>query len=128
MFRFKVSLLAAFIAHTLLAQSPEASVTGFVRDVSGGAVPGAKITAVNTALGQTSIAETNDSGLYSLRRLPIGAYSLTVEKAGFTGQTRNGLQLTTGQVLGLDIVLEVGSVAESVTVQASAPVIESRNS
>jgi hypothetical protein len=128
MLRTRVALHALLIAGTVLAQSPEATVTGFIRDGSGAAVPGAKVTAVNTALGSTSSSETNESGLYSLRRLPIGTYSLTVEKTGFNGQTRKGLQLTTGQVLGLDIVLEVGSVAESVTVEASAPIIESRNS
>jgi hypothetical protein len=128
MHSLRVIVLTGLLVGFVLAQSPEATITGFVRDPSGAVVVGAKVSAVNTALGSTTVSETNEAGLYSLRRLPIGSYSLTLEKTGFGTQGRKGLQLTTGQVLGLDFVLEVGSVAESVTVEAAAPVIESRNS
>ncbi len=111
-----------------LAQSPTATITGIVRDPQGAAMPGVDVTASNTATGQKTAASTNSGGLFSLRQLAIGAYTIQSEKAGFRRFVRQGIVLTTGQNLQLDIAMEVGAVTESVTVTGQATLLETRTS
>jgi hypothetical protein len=128
MFSFRRALVGLLTPLLMMAQSHEATVSGFVRDAQGAAVAGAKITAKNISNSGASTAESNESGFYSIQRLPIGAYEVQVERAGFNTYVRKGLQLTTGQVLGLDVELTVGAINQSVTVDSAAPLVETRNS
>lgn len=82
----------------------------------------------NLATGTPSTVTSNDSGFYALRALPIGRYTLTVEKAGFKKLVRTNMTLTTGQSLELNLTLEVGAVTESISVVATASSIETRSS
>ncbi|MBI1790087.1 MAG: TonB-dependent receptor [Acidobacteria bacterium] len=110
------------------AQSPQATLGGAVRDAQGAAVPQARVSARNLATGATASVETSALGLYSLRQLAVGAYEIAAEHPGFRRYVRTGITLTTGQSLELDIALEVGSIAESVTVSAAASTLETRTS
>src|SRR5579862_3678130 len=65
------------------AQEVTASITGTVTDPSGAAVPGATVTATSQERGLTYTDVTNDSGLYRIAQLPVGTYTLKVEKSGF---------------------------------------------
>ena len=112
----------------VLAQSPQATISGTVTDAQKAAVPAVEIIAASVATGQIYRTVTNETGFYSLPALPIGAYTFTAEKGGFRKAVRNDLVLTTGQSLELDIVLEVGAVSESVTVSAQASLLETRTS
>jgi hypothetical protein len=118
----------AFVALPVLAQSPEATITGFVRDPQGASIPGVVVEAVNEALNARTQTTTNAEGFYSLQRLRIGAYRVTFQKQGFRTAAREGVALTTGQALGLDVNLDVGAVAETVTVEANASPLELRRS
>ena len=120
--------LVLVTAFSLLAQSPQATVSGVVSDAQGAVVVGAEVAAVNTQTGVKHAAKTNDAGFYVLRFLPIGDYMVAVEHSGFRRFERKGLTLTTGQSLGLDIRLEVGAVAEAITVTAAASTLETRTS
>src|SRR5712691_11337063 len=79
------SLLVTLVlcASTALGQTGTSSITGTVRDTNGAVVPGATVTAKNEATGLTSTQTTTDSGLYAFSSLPVGVYSITVEKQGF---------------------------------------------
>ena len=100
----------------LSAQSPQATISGSIRDPQGAVVIGAEVSAKSIGTDATTAATTNEAGFYSLRNLPIGEYQVTVTQPGFRRYERKGLVLTTGQSLELDIALEVGQVTETVSV------------
>lgn len=127
-----ILLLRVFFALALLsaafAQSPEATVSGIVSDNQGAIIVGASVQARNNSTGFVTSVRTNDSGLYLMRALPIGLYTITVEHSGFKKYVRQNLRLTTSQNLELPIALELGAVTESVTISAAAATLETRTS
>src|SRR5438093_1384631 len=110
------------------AQSNLASISGVVTDPSGSSIPQAAVTATDTQTGVTTTATTNSAGYYSLHNLAIGAHTITIEHSGFRRYVRQGITLTTGEQLGLDVRLELGETGQTVTVTAEAPVTETRTS
>ncbi|MCL5742923.1 MAG: TonB-dependent receptor [Acidobacteria bacterium] len=119
-------IFAMGLAACLPAQSPQATVTGVITDPQGASIVGAQVTAVNIETGVETTAASNESGIYSLRFLPIGKYTIKASQAGFRGYTREGIVLTTEQKLQLDIQLELGAASETVTVSANASLLETR--
>ena len=85
------------------AQSNLASVSGVVSDPQEAVVPSAAVSATNKATGVDTKTATDAAGFYAIRNLPIGAYTLTIEHPGFRRYVRQGIILTTGQSLGLDV-------------------------
>lgn len=125
----RVCLVISLVCVSLVvAQSPEATIAGTITDSSGAAIAGAEVHAANLATAQRTVAVSNESGFYSLRALPIGQYTISVEKQGFRKHIRENLVLTTGQALSMDVTLEVGALTESVTVSAQASLLETRTS
>lgn len=112
----------------LVAQSPQATISGVVSDAQGAMIVGAEVTATSAGTGVKTAARTNESGFYALRFLPVGEYVISTEHAGFRRYVRQGITLTTGQTLALDMALEVGAVTESVNVTAVASTLETRSS
>ena len=105
-----------------------ATLNGTVTDPSGAVVAGAKITALQTATGFMRVTESSGGGLYSFSSLPVGGYDVSVEKAGFSATKLGGITLTIGAVATLDVRLTVGTTAESVSVDAQIPVVETTRS
>jgi hypothetical protein len=110
------------------AQSAQAVIGGTVTDAQGAAISGAKITITNAATGVSSSTATNDSGTYLAPDLKIGTYSLSAEHDGFKRYNRPTIVLSTAERLGLDIQMDLGQVAETVTVTAEPPAIETKTS
>ena len=106
------------------AQEVTASITGTVTDPSGAAVAGATVTATSVERGLTYPAVTNESGLYRMAQLPVGSYSLKVEKQGFAASSHPAFVLTLNQVARVDIAMKVGQASETVEVTGAAPVME----
>src|SRR5262245_26579089 len=104
MLLFALSLSAAF------AQSPQATLTGSVRDAQEAAIIGAAVTAVNVGTAVHTTTRTNESGHYVINFLPVGEYELTVEQSGFRRYLRKEITLTTGQSLEVNVMLEVGTI------------------
>ncbi|HYP52186.1 MAG TPA: TonB-dependent receptor [Pyrinomonadaceae bacterium] len=127
---FRLALVGALVAAVALtalgqAQSNAADLRGFVRDPQGAVVPGATVTARNTATNLTRTATTNDEGLYQITNLPPGDYEVTVESATFKRAVAPTVTLTVGQRADLDVTLEVGAIGETVTVTgATTEVVE----
>jgi hypothetical protein len=92
--------IGPLIAH---AQTSEATISGVVSDATGGALPGVTVTAIHGETGQRHTAVTNAEGFYALRSLPIGPYVIEAELSGFQKHRRQGLTLTTGATVPLDI-------------------------
>ena len=116
--------LIALAGALALAQLPTAAISGQVRDSSGAAIPGATVTAHNRETGRSRTTETSLNGRYSLAALPVGVYDVRVEAVSFRPEVRQELKLEVGQEAVLNFALVVGTVQETVTVIAEAPLVE----
>ncbi|HEY2384493.1 MAG TPA: carboxypeptidase-like regulatory domain-containing protein [Terriglobia bacterium] len=109
------------------AQTATSELFGSVRDATGGALPGVMVTITHTPSGQQRQAITDSNGNYSAPSLPVGEYAVKAELANFKTQIREGIVLQVGRQSRLDLVLEVGSVNEAVTIEQSAPPLQTAN-
>jgi hypothetical protein len=119
-----LSLLVVLFAATAFAQTT-ASIQGTVTDQSGAAVSNAKVTIKNTALGIERNTQTNSTGAYEVPALPPGVYSVQVQIAGFETQLAKDVVLEVSKNSVQNFGLKVASTSEVVTVEATAPIIES---
>lgn len=119
--------LFVFCAVTTTAQTGTSNITGTVRDMNGSVVPGATVTAKNDATGVTSTQTTTDSGVYAFSSLPVGKYTITIEKQGFKTLQKTNNALQVGEPLTADAALEVGQVSETVTVQGGTEQLQTAN-
>ena len=106
------------------SQEVTASITGTITDPSGAAVSGATVTATSVERGIAYTAQTNDSGLYRISQLPVGSYTVKVEKSGFSVASHPEFVLTVNQVARIDVTMKVGQISETVEVTGAAPVLE----
>src|ERR1051326_5955521 len=116
-----LSLLILLLAATAFAQTT-ASIQGTVTDQSGAAVVGAKITVTGTGIERST--QSNSFGAYEVPALPPGNYSIRVEKGGFAVQQAPNVPVQVSQNSVQNFSLNVASTQEVVTVEASAPVVE----
>ncbi len=117
-------LVLASLPALLAAQDTRGNINGTVTDTQGAAVVGANVTITNTGTTTVTKLVTNPSGYYEAPLLLPGNYSVTVEFSGFKKSIRSGITLGIGDQLKIDVALEVGGTAESVTVSAEAPMLD----
>jgi hypothetical protein len=127
-FGFIVFSALLFTSGNARAQSDRASITGTVRDASGAVIAGVQVTAGNDGNSFRESAATNEIGVYSLRNLPVGEYTLACSKAGFGNYRRSGVNLAIRQVTEIDIVLVIGTSTQTVTVTGDAPQLQALTS
>jgi hypothetical protein len=122
-------LFALFVlaAGSSFAQTATSRVTGTVTDSTGAVVAGATVTAKNEATGVAQTQVTTDAGLYAFTSLPVGAYTITVERQGFKIVQKTGNQLQVDTPLSVDLTLEAGQVSEVITVQGGAEQLQTNN-
>jgi outer membrane receptor protein involved in Fe transport len=123
---FRSLLLFATVAgmcHYAWSQEVTASITGTVTDPRGAALPGATVTATSQERGQTYTALTNDTGLYRIAQLPVGTYTVKIEKSGFALASYPAFVLTLNQVARVDVAMKVGQANETIEVSGAAPVL-----
>src|SRR6516164_9572173 len=118
-----VFLFLISLPSVLRAQSTNASVTGRVIDPSKATVPGAKIAAVNNDTNFRYETATNGAGEYTLANLPPGTYQLEVDKSGFKKLIRPDVILHVQDALTIDFEMAIGSVSDTVKVEAGAPLV-----
>ena len=116
-------LVSLALALPAAAQETRGTILGTVRDASG-VVPGATVTITSLDTRGTQKLVTSDSGYFEAPLLQPGTYSVTVEMPGFKTLTQTDLVLAVGQQLGLTLRLEIGAIAESVTVAAATPLLD----
>src|SRR3989442_568683 len=125
--RFDLLLLALLAAASAaLAQRTTATVAGSVRDASQAPVPDAKVVIHNLATGAERIVASNNAGFYTATALPSGPYSISISRQGFQTFTVPELVLQVDQQATVNAELQVGSVAESVNVEATAAIVDTR--
>ncbi|MEO5895003.1 MAG: TonB-dependent receptor [Vicinamibacterales bacterium] len=103
-------------------QLPFGSITGVVRDPSGGVIGGAAVQVVNRATGQIRTTTTAEEGEYAVPALAPGQYGISVEAGGFQRSARAAI-VETGSTTRADFDLRVGDVSDFVTVPAASPQI-----
>lgn len=121
------TVVAAFVVMVFCAYGQIATITslvGTVTDSSGKAIAGAKITAVDSATLDQYNVVTNQDGNYRIEFVRVGTYDLTAEYPGFSRVKVAGSIVTTNQIVRNNFTMSPGSVQESVTVEAAAPVIK----
>jgi len=120
----RFALIPALLSACAWAQVSTSQISGLVQDQTGAAVPGAEVvvTQINTALTRSTL--TGNDGGYVLPNLPVGPYRLNVSKDGFKSAVRSGIVLEVDTNPVLNVTMEVGSVNESVMVEASASMVE----
>ncbi|MBO0725559.1 MAG: carboxypeptidase regulatory-like domain-containing protein, partial [Blastocatellia bacterium] len=107
-----------------VAQDFRATITGRVTDSNKAAVPNAKVSIKNLGTNEITSATTDSGGDYRAPFLRPGSYSITVEATGFKKVTRDKVELVISQMATFDFALETGAISEQVTIEGSAPVIE----
>ena len=110
------------------AQSTAVSqISGTVQDANGNAVVGAEVGLRQTETGFTRTVVTGTEGNYKITNLPVGPYQLQVRKSGFSVHLHAGIVLQVNSNPVIDVVLQVGQVAETIEVQANAAMVETRS-
>ena len=104
------------------------AVTGIVTDGTGGTMIGASLRVISQATGEVRTVLTGANGIYFVAALPPGPYTLNVSKDGFKTLTVASLQITVTETATLNLRLEVGAVAERVTVEANAEQLQTESS
>ena len=107
----------------LLAQKITGDISGTVQDTTGAVVKDVKITATNSATGETRSATTSDSGFYRVIELPPGIYKVSATAPGFKTSARD-VQVALSLVTQSDFQLQPGQVSETVEVEGTAPLVE----
>jgi hypothetical protein len=124
----KFSRLAALLlacSASIFAQESRGTINGRVMDPSGAIVPGAEVRAINEQTNVTASAKTNEAGNYSIPFLAPGTYKLSADLTGFKKTEKPGITLRVGDVLNVDLTLEVGTASETVEVSGGTPLLES---
>jgi carboxypeptidase family protein len=122
-------LLVAVVCCSLaLAQEETAGLNGQTTDRDGLAVAGVKVQALNAGTNVSYSTDSNETGFYNFPTLPAGTYSVTAMKDGFEQAVRPGVELHVSDAISLNFSLQVGSAAQSVTVEGGASLVETTSS
>ncbi len=108
------------------AQTFQGGLRGAVKDAQG-VIPGATVTLTNESTNVARDTVSNESGEYSFPAVDPGSYMIKATVQGFKTFERRGIRIATQTFVTLDIILEVGTVEETITVTADAPLIETSN-
>ncbi len=115
-----LSVLALGAAESAFSQDTTGAITGTVMDAQHAVVPGASVTLTNVEQGVSKRASSNRQGIYEFKFLQPGRYSVSAANTGFKQLIINDLTLTVAQTMRVDLVLEVGDVNQSVSVQETS--------
>ena len=118
-------LIALAAASQLMAQVSSGTISGIALDPAGAVVVGAKITLRHAATGEQRDLSSSERGDFSAAFLRVGDYSLTVTAAGFKTKTISPLTVRVDQTVNLSLSLEIGSMTETIQVDASTPLLDS---
>src|SRR5262245_60793417 len=105
-----------------------AQMSGTVRDASGAVLPGVTVTVTQVDTSVTRTAVTDENGAYLLPNLPTGPYRLEATLQGFRTYAQTGIVLQVGATPAINVVLAVGNVEETVSVQGEAPIVDVKSS
>src|SRR5262245_25467038 len=102
-------------------------ISGTAKDSSGAVLPGVEIKATQTETGVSRMTLTDETGSYTLPNLAVGPYRFEASLSGFSTYVQTGIVLQVNSNPTINIVLQVGGVAETVEVQADVEMVETRS-
>jgi hypothetical protein len=117
--------IALLLAAPAVAQEYRGMIEGRVVDESGAALPGVAVAATHLETGVAATAVTNTQGIYQLALLRSGVYRIVFELHGFSKVERNRVEVRVADSVVVDVTMKVGQLAETVTVTAQTPLLES---
>src|SRR5918995_5272873 len=117
--------LFLFVTVSATAQVTTSTLVGLVRDAQSAVIPGATVVATHEGTGVAREGVTDANGEFVFSALPAGPYTVKVELTGFKTLQQQGMQLGAGQTVRQTFALEVGTLAETVTVAVETPLVES---
>src|SRR5690242_7650751 len=125
-----VKLIVAGVALSIMAaaQSGTSAITGTVKDTAEAVLPSASVRITDLQTGTTQDTVANEAGIFRVGSLVPGSYRVEVEANGFQKLVRGPITVQVGQVVALDLVLQLGQVSETMTVTEAAPLTESQSS
>jgi hypothetical protein len=107
-----------------VAAQQSSDVTGVVSDPSSAAIPNAAVTLTNEGTKSKRMATTDLTGTYRIDGVPVGIYDLQVEAKGFKVSVVNGISISLGQLVRVDVPLQMGVMTETVEVQGEGAVLQ----
>src|SRR2546429_2965510 len=126
-FPLPLFILIILVTRAAVSQSPNGTISGLVVDPSGRAIIGAEIIIANDETGIRHAGVTNSEGIYALSNLPPGTYRIQISKPGFKTVIKPDLALNVQDALAINFTLPVGAVAETVTVEGGAPLMDTES-
>jgi len=124
---FRLFLLPLLSTGLLLAQSTTQTIQGLITDSSGAIVSGARVSIKNTGTGVALNTTSNATGNYTFPLVQVGNYDVKVEMQGFKSGAAKNLRVETAAQVRQDFQLDLGSVTETIEVQASAALLNTEN-
>ena len=119
-----VLFLLCLLAAPLRAQLSSGSILGAVTDAGGAVIPGVVVTVANPSINLSRTVVTNEDGNFRVDQLPVGTYTVTLEKAGFRKEVRSNVRVDIDQRVRMDAALTTGAVSETVNVTADASLLQ----
>src|SRR5688572_1885340 len=121
-------VLLALVLAPAVVSAQTSTITGTVRDASGGVLPGVTVEVSSPALiEKTRSTVTSGSGTYSILALRPGTYTVKFELPGFSGIVREGVELTSDFTATINADLKVGELTETLTVTGESPIVDTSN-
>src|SRR6266850_6033987 len=108
-------------------QTNKGGISGTVMDPNGAAVPGATVTVTNIGTNQSTTVTTSQDGAFSVSSLEPVTYRVIVELAGFKKAVLESVKVDTASIASANVLLETGTVAETVTVTSDAPLLNTES-
>jgi hypothetical protein len=122
-----ITVCSFSLALAVLAQSDRGTITGTITDPAGALVANAPVQARNVDNGAVYQAAASGTGNYTLSQLPVGRYEISVTVSGFKKYVRQNVTVDVAETYRVDVMLEVGSSSESVTVTDAAPLLKTES-
>ena len=121
-------ILMAAAPSVAFAQAVTGTLLGTVTDSSGAVVSGAQVTITNQNTGFTRSVKTDTIGEYTVPSIPTGVYTVLAEMQGFKATALSQIDVGVDQRVRIDVQLEVGAMTESVTIEATTPLVQTSSS
>ena len=122
--RFLLFIVSLFAAGSSLRAQTTGTIRGTVQDPSGAIVPGAQVAAILTQTDVNRTTQANAEGQYVFPALPVGIYTVVVKAPGFQEYRQSDVEVEIGHVTLANVSLELGTLAQVVTAEAQAPLVE----
>jgi hypothetical protein len=123
-----ITILSLLLSGPAFGQVTTATLYGIVRDPGGLLLPGATVTLTQEETGTARTTVTNSVGEFAVTALPVGPYTVKIELQGFKTHVSQSLPLTSGQIARQSYEMQLGKLAESVTVESVAPLVKTASS